>query len=370
MKILVDDNIPYIQGRLEPYADIEYLDQFAFTPDNVKDADALMIRTRTRCDEGLLKDSSVRLIATATIGTDQIDIPWCENNGITVANAPGCNAPAVAQYVWASLLRLGIENATTIGIIGCGNVGSIVAAWGLAMGFRILVSDPPRQYAGLPPIPSTTDSSGYEGNGSIRYATLEEIMAQADAVTIHTPLIREGQYPTYHLLGDKEFSLMQQGAILVNAARGPVIDSTALLLYLKERKIRAVIDTWEGEPYISTELLETVEIGTFHIAGYSRQGKERATRMAIEAIERFFGINIDKSGLEGPYIPPKRIIPEAILGSYDPYADSDALKAAYSLQNPSSPASPASPSGSSSSASASPFDLLRRNYDYRPEVPF
>lgn len=130
-KILIDDNIPYIGGRLEPFARVEYVDQFDFNPDNVRDADALIIRTRTRCDSSLLSDSSVRMIATATIGMDQIDIPWCERAGIKVANCPGCNAPAVAQYVWSSLLRKGFNPASdTIGIAGCGNVGSIVAHWG------------------------------------------------------------------------------------------------------------------------------------------------------------------------------------------------------------------------------------------------
>ncbi len=331
-KILVDNNIPYIAGRLEPVADVTYLDQFGFTPETVKDADALIIRTRTRCDSALLKDSSVRKIATATIGTDQIDIPWCEEAGISVSNSPGCNAPAVAQYVWASLLRLGFDpRKQTLGVVGCGNVGSIVAQWGRAMGARVLVSDPPKEERGIPD----------------DYVSLEKLMEKADAVTLHTPLIKDGAHPTFHLIGNDEISRMKTNAILVNAARGPVVDSEALLPFLKSKKIRAVIDTWEGEPDLSLPLLEEVEIGTFHIAGYSRQGKERATQMVLEAIERFFGLEVDKSGLSGPYMPPEKVTPEAIVESYDPYADSNMLKASPHL-----------------------FDILRRDYNYREEVRF
>lgn len=332
MKVIIDDNIPYIRGRIEPVADVTYVDQFGFTPELVKNADALIIRTRTRCDSSLLEGSSVKAVITATIGVDQIDMPWCAQAGIKVANAPGCNAPAVAQYVWASLLRLGLRpEEAVVGVVGCGNVGSIVADWGRALGAHILVSDPPRQEAGI----------------SDDYASLDEIMAKCDAVTFHTPLILDGLHPTFHLAGDREFSMMKKHAVLVNAARGPVIDSAALLPYLESRHITGVIDTWEGEPEIDTRLLAASEIGTFHIAGYSRQGKERATYMALESMERFFGLELDKSGLSGPYTPPSRIIPEAIMGSYDPYIDSDMLK-----EHPGE------------------FDILRRNYNFREEVPF
>lgn len=331
-KILVDNNIPYISGRLEPVAEVTYLDQFGFTPGIVKDADAMIIRTRTKCNSDLLQGSSVKKIATATIGTDQIDIPWCQEAGISVSNSPGCNAPAVAQYVWAALLRLGFDPYTqTLGIVGCGNVGSIVAQWGRMMGARILISDPPREEKGIPD----------------DYVPLHKLMEESDAVTLHTPLIRDGKHPTFHLIGEKELSLMKPNAILVNAARGPVLDSEALLPYLRSKALRGVIDTWEGEPELSVPLLNEVEIGTFHIAGYSRQGKERATRMVLEAMERFFDFEVDKSGLSGPYIPPVKVTPEDITASYDPYKDSALLKESPHL-----------------------FDILRRDYDYREEVRF
>lgn len=329
-RIIIDDNIPYIRGRLEPVADVEYVDQFGFTPENVRHADAMIIRTRTQCNEALLKESDVRVIATATIGMDQIDIPWCESRGIKIYNSPGCNAPAVAQYVWSSLLREGFDpHSDTLGVVGCGNVGSIVATWGRMLGAKVLVNDPPRQEKGL------------EGE----YVSLEEIMSLSDAVTLHTPLTKSGPHPSYHLIGSKELSLMKPGAILVNAARGPVLDTQAILPVLNDGRIRAVIDTWEGEPDLNRTLLDLADIGTFHIAGYSRQGKERATRMVLEAMEREFGFSVDKSGLARAYIYPDTITARQIEESYDPKVDSDALR-----QDPAA------------------FDTLRRNYKYREEV--
>lgn len=329
-KIVIDDNIPYIAGRLEPVADVEYVDQFGFTPDNVRDADAMIIRTRTQCNRGLLENSSVKLIATATIGMDQIDIPWCESNGIRIANSPGCNAPAVAQYVWSALLRDGFDPARhTLGIIGCGNVGSIVKRWGVMLGARVLVNDPPKEKAGVPG----------------EYTPLDKLLAESDAVTLHTPLTRTGDYPSWHLISEIEVAKMKPGAILVNAARGPVIDTEAVLPALRDGRIKAIIDTWEGEPAVNRELLQLADYATFHIAGYSRQGKERATRMVLEQVEKQFGLEVDKSGLAPVYEYPESLSAKDIINSYDPAEDTRMLR-----ENPEN------------------FDILRRNYNYREEV--
>lgn len=329
MKFIVDDNIPFIKGRLEPHAEVVYTDQFGFTPDLVRDADAVIIRTRTRCNEQLLGGSSVRLVATATIGTDQIDIPWCLANGIAVENSPGCNAPGVAQYVWSALLREGFEPGRhRLGIVGCGNVGSIVRQWAGRLGAEVLVSDPFKEAEGV----------------ENPYASLERIMSECDAVTLHTPLTRDGEHPTFHLIGEREISLMRPGALLINAARGPVADGNAIKKALQKGRIRAVIDTWEGEPAIDKELLPLTDFGTFHIAGYSCEGKQRATRMVLESVERHFGIEVDKSGLAGRYSEPEGLCARMILDSYDPGVDSRALKGA-----PDS------------------FDTLRREYDFRHE---
>lgn len=327
--IIVDDNIPFIKGRLEPHARIVYADQFGFTPELVRDADAMIIRTRTRCNKALLKDSNVRIIATATIGMDQFDLPWCASAGIETHNAPGCNAPGVAQYVWSSILRLVHDvKGLKVGIVGCGNVGSIVEKWGKALGAEILVCDPPLKDAGLRP-----DS-----------LPLEKLLREADVVTLHTPLTGSGDYPTYHLIGENEIETMRPGSILINAARGSVIDQIPLIRRLERGDLTAVIDTWENEPEINNRLLELSEIATFHIAGYSLEGKQRATRMALEAIERYFGFETDKSGLEPKYEFPGKITADEILQSYNPYEDTAPLR-----ENPKL------------------FDRLRADYKFRAE---
>lgn len=330
-KIIVDSDIPYIRGRLEPFAEVLYRSQFEFTPEEAHDASALVIRTRTRCNADLLQGSSVRLIATATIGMDQFDLPWCQAAGIETRNAPGCNAPAVAQYVWSLLLRTGFDPARhTLGIIGCGNVGSIVARWGERLGARILVSDPPKAERGELQYPDTP---------------LETLLRESDAVTLHVPMTREEPHATFHLIGERELAMMRDSAWIINAARGPVADNAALVKAIPEKHLKAIIDTWEGEPAINTELLRLAEIPTFHIAGYSAQGKQRATRMALEAVSQFFGWDIDISGLEGPYIEPEILTPEKITASFDPQPIADSLR-----RNPEL------------------FDRLRADYVFRDEV--
>ncbi len=332
-RIIVDDNIPFIKGRLEPFADTVYADQFGFTPELVRDADAMVIRTRTRCDENLLKGSKVKIIATATIGMDQFDLGWCRDNGITCRNSPGCNAPGVAQYVWSALLRSGFDpERHTLGVVGCGNVGSIVADWGRRLGADVLVNDPPKAAAGAS-LPGLVE--------------LPELLREADAVTLHTPLTRDGEWPSFHLIGEAALALMKPGALLVNAARGPVADNAALRRAVASGHIRAVIDPWEGEPKLDKELLSLLKYGTFHIAGYSLEGKQRATRMVLEAIGEHFGFAPDLSGLEGPYKAPARISAKAILDSYNPISDTLQLK-----------------------ADPDAFDTLRANYSFRREPRF
>lgn len=333
MKIIVDENIPYIRGRFGPDCEITYIDQDEFTPERVRDADALLVRTRTRCNADLLGASRVRFIGTGTIGTDHLDLPWLRANGITAVNAPGCNAPGVAQYVWNTLLRLGFDPATDrLGVVGWGNIGSIVKAWGENLGTEVWVSDPPKERAGI----------------SGEYHTLDDIMAGCRAVTFHTPLTRTGPDATYHLASDRELGLMGENRILINAARGPVVDNEALLRKIKaDPSLRVALDVWEGEPTVNRELLGLVDYGTFHIAGYSRQGKERATRMLLEALQAHSGIQMDTSGLEPAYDLATAALPDAerILESYDPAVDTATLR-----RNPEN------------------FEILRHDYDYRPEA--
>lgn len=312
MKIIADKNIPFITGRL-PEAELIQLPASEIDADAVKDADALIVRTRTRCDSHLLRDSKVKLIATATIGTDHIDLEWCRANGITVRNAPGCNAPGVALYVWSNLLRNGFDPARhTLGVIGCGNVGSIVAEWGERLGARVLVSDPPRKE---------------RGEADHAYLQLEHVLSQSDAVTLHTPFTSDGAHPTFHLINKESIRYLKPGAIFINAARGEVAETEALIEAIEEGRVgHAVIDTWEGEPMIDTRLLKLADTATTHIAGYSVEGKQRATRMALEAVADTLHTPVDVSGLQEAYKAPAILTPDRILSAYDPAEMTAALK--------------------------------------------
>ncbi|MCM1290497.1 MAG: 4-phosphoerythronate dehydrogenase [Prevotella sp.] len=332
--IIADRVIPFLKGRLESYADVRYLDGTDFTAENLSEADALIIHTRNRITSDLLKGSQIKYIVTATIGTDHIDIPWCEASGIKVENAAGCNAPGVAQWVWSNILSQGMTpDETTVGVVGVGNVGKIVGEWGKNLGFNILVNDPPREKRGESPEPIAAQWTG-----------LEELLQRSDIITFHTPLTRKGEYPTYHLLNRELIEKIPAGRLILNAARGGVIDEEALLPYLTKSRLTAILDTWEGEPNIKPETLGAVLLGTPHIAGYSLEGKQRATRMAVEGVCRHFSLPLpDLSDLAAPY---NGISPTAqeIEESYSPIEDS-----LFLYRDPEH------------------FDRLRTEYDYRPE---
>lgn len=347
--ILIENKIPFIKGLLEPFANVRYLSPDEFNNENIRNADALIVRTRTLCNRELLENTSVKFIATATIGTDHIDTNWCKENGISVANAPGCNAPAVAQYVWSAILNLGINpREAVVGVVGCGNVGSIVIEWGEQLGAKMLCCDPPL---------AKTDKSRC-------YMPLEEMIPQCDVLTIHTPLSIDGDYPTFHMIGKKQLQLMKKEAILVNAARGAVISSTDVLKATQNGSIRAIIDCWEGEPYINEELLLISSITTPHIAGYSLEGKQRATRMVAEATARFFGFSlaeINFYGLAEAYTPLKEINAHKILNSYSPLADTLQLRQAFDNINR------GDANIDKATEKAKQFEQLRASYAYRNE---
>lgn len=309
MKILIERNIPFAEGLFEPYAEVTYLNADEFTPQSVKDADALMVRTRTRCDRNLLEGNRVRFIATATIGTDHIDLPWCASAGITVANAPGCNAPAVAQYVLASISHLTGYNPAglTLGIVGVGHVGSIVERWARQAGMHVLLNDPPRQ--------STEGGAGW--------STLYEIASEADIITFHTPY----DSTTHHMVDDAFIGRLEKCPVIINAARGGIVDTSALVRALLKGAVKdTVIDCWENEPKISQALLDHTLIATPHIAGYSYEGKVRATRMAVDAIGSHFGLPHIDMPQQVPAGAPAHMDIHTIATSYDPMADTAALK--------------------------------------------
>ena len=275
MKIVVDNAIPFLEGVFEPYAEVVYKGGSEIAHDDVADADALIIRTRTRCDAELLEGTSVKMIATATIGVDHIDMDYCTRHGIHVENAAGCNAGGVMQYVFSALYGVGARKGIKIedgnfGIIGVGHVGSKVEAMARYLGFNVLCCDPPRAAA-----------EGPEG-----FCSLEYLLENSDVVTMHVPL----DETTKGMADQTFFALMKPGAIFINASRGEVIDEAALIAAVP--KLGAVvIDTWCNEPDINKELLDIVDIATPHIAGYSLLGKQNATMMAVQAVARFFGID-------------------------------------------------------------------------------
>ncbi len=287
MRCVVDKYIPFIQGRLEHLFDtVTYLDPKQINHSAVCDADVLLIRTRTLCTEALLGNTKVKFIGTATIGTDHIDLAYCRQQGITVCNAPGCNARGVAQYVESALDRLGIKSNQTIGIVGVGHVGRLVEDMAKRLGLKTMLYDPPRQRI--------------EG-GDKWIANISDIAKEADIITFHTPLTKSGPDKTYHLADNDFLTLCKQDAIIINAARGGIIDEEALIRYAD--RFRIVIDTWENEPNINTTLLNQTTIGTPHIAGYSDEGKRNAARMILERLAEYMQISVDTSDLQTDHQP-------------------------------------------------------------------
>lgn len=274
IKIVADKNIPFLEGLFEPYADIVFKDGKDINAADVKDADALLIRTRTRCNAELLEGSKVSIIATATIGTDHIDLDWCKANGIRVYNAQGCNAGGVMQYVFSALYgtasRKGIKlDGATMGIIGVGNVGKKVEHMARYLGFNVLKCDPPR-----------AEKEGPEG-----FCDLEYLLTNSNIVTIHTPL----DETTKRMADSRFFDLMRPGTFFINTSRGEVVDDQALMEAIPKLG-PVIIDTWNNEPDINPQLMDMVDIATPHIAGYSFQGKQNGTASAVRAIARHFGI--------------------------------------------------------------------------------
>lgn len=274
LKIVADKAIPFLEGVFDPYADMTYLPGDKIGPEDVKDADVLMVRTRTKCNAALLEGSKVKFIATATIGTDHIDFPYCDSKGIVVRNAPGCNAGGVMEYVFSALYGLASRKSIslqgdTIGIIGVGHVGSLIERMGRALGFKILKCDPPRA----------------EAEGSFGFCDLEYLLQNSQIVTLHVPL----DETTRGMANSEFFSLMQPGAFFINAARGEVVCDDALKAAIPKLG-PVIIDTWNHEPDIDLNLMEKVAIATPHIAGYSYQGKQNGTAAAVRAVAHYFGI--------------------------------------------------------------------------------
>lgn len=334
-KVIIERNVPFMEA-LGSVADVTYLPYGEINADAVREADALIVRTRNRCDASLLEGSKVRFIATATIGTDHIDLEWCKANGIEVANAPGSNAPGVAQYVFSSLARLVNRplGSYTLGIVGVGHVGSIIEKWARELGMKVMLCDPPRMKA----------------EGGDGWSSLADVARSADIITFHTPFTKEGPDATFHLADESFFNSLRRAPIIINSARGGVVDNVAWIESIKAGLAgKAVVDCWENEPNIHPELLKLASVATPHIAGYSIEGKQRASQMAMDALCRHFGLpHLSVSGSQ-PKPVADAITVRTALDGYNPFVDTEALRTA-----PNTPLA---------------FETLRNTYNLRPELP-
>lgn len=329
MKIVCDKNMPYSAEAFRTMGELVLKDGRQITAEDVRDADALFTRSTTKVNAALLSGSKVRFYGSGVIGTDHIDIPYLESNAIAWSAAPGCNAESVANYVTAALLWLAGKSGftlegKTLGIIGAGNVGKRVERHARALGLRVLVNDPPRKRN-----PLDAEARSFVG--------LETVLREADILTCHVPLTTVGEDATYHLLNAARFAQMKPGVIFMNAARGAILETDALLASMGSRIAHTVIDCWEGEPAYRTDLLERVDIATPHIAGHSYEGKVNGTAIVYRAACSFFGISptcpftlptppVPFWQADAQGCPDELILRAAVLAVYDIEADSDRLK--------------------------------------------
>jgi len=349
MKIVVDENIPLAEAFFAHLGEVVSLPGRHMRPADVVDADALIVRSVTEVNRALLDSSRVGFVGTCTIGVDHLDQAYLQSRDIAYHSAPGCNANSVVEYVFSALCALDQPwRGQTLGIIGCGNVGGHLYRRFKALGVDCRCYDP---FLTPTDNPDLTD--------------LEAVL-QADIVCLHTPLTKGGDFPTWHLLGEVELLSLKPGAVLLNAGRGPVIDNRALARVLTQRPdLRVVLDVWEPEPGIDLALLEKVDLGTPHIAGYSFDGKVRGTEMIYQALCRHRGIQPQYEAkdlmpaLAGAVLDLSaavtgddwKAIRAAVLQAYDIRSDDANLRAAARIAEP----------------IAQSFDRLRKNYPQRRE---
>lgn len=350
MKLVVDENIAYAEETFSGYGDVVLSHGRKITNEMLHDADALIVRSITRVNQSLLQGTKVKFVGTATIGVDHISLDYLREQGIAFADAKGCNADAVTEYVFTLLLRFLIANhidpeKLTLGIIGRGNIGSRIARLAPLLGIKLLVNDPPLQRAGV----------------NFPFVSLEEAM-QADVVTFHTPLNRDGEDKTEHLVTKDVLAKAERLRYFINASRGEIADTGALLWLKKERYIPLSLDVWENEPAISAELLEAVDTASPHVAGYSLEGKINGTMMMKRALDRFLG-RTDTFEIKRPAVTDNRmvlssaprvheILAAAALAIYRVENDTAALKASISF---------------TAEERGKYFDQLRKDYDLRRE---
>ena len=351
MLIIADENMPFIREWFAPFGEVQTLPGRALTAAQVRDADALLVRSVTRVNNELLHNTRIRFVGSATSGIEHIDTNYLRNHDIGCASAPGCNATAVVEYVLSCLCALDdvcekLLAGGVVGILGLGNVGARLARRLQALGIRCVGNDP---------FLNVTEND-------LPLADFETVL-NADVICCHTPLTTTGAYPTWHLLDERRLRKLRKGTVLINASRGAVIDNTALLKVLDERDdLRVVLDVWEGEPAIDRSLLHHVSLATPHIAGYSWDGKVAGTRMVLEAFCKFFNLSLQKqpNDTASPSIKissntnREALLSSAIQAVYDVRDDDRDMRAALSAcENNEIPKI---------------FDRLRKNYPQRREI--
>ncbi len=314
-KIIVNKNTPQAIEVFSMLGDVVGLSSPEFTPDVVRDADILIVRSETRVDTRLLEGSSVRFVGTVTIGTDHIDTEYLRSRGIQFASAPGSNARSVAEYVCAALFEAweGRVGGKTLGVVGVGHVGDHVTRMAKVLGMQVLMNDPP------------LERSGKKG-----FCSLDDLM-KADAISIHVPLTKTGPDPTHHLFDKSRIARMKSGSILINTSRGPVVESNALKNALSSHHLSAaILDVWEHEPEIDVDLLKLVLFGTPHIAGYSLNGRLNAVQMVYEETCGFLGVPAAISPTRDFYHRENITIPSHLTRAGDIIRF--AIKSAYNIR--------------------------------------
>jgi erythronate-4-phosphate dehydrogenase len=321
MRIIADKNIPFVQEAFSEFGEVELLPGREISEKSVRDADILLVRTVTPVNKELLRESGVQFVGTATIGYDHVDTEYLRQRGIFFSHAAGCNANSVAEYIVAALFvlagRYGFDlRERIIGVVGVGNVGSRVVEKANALGLPVLLNDPPKA----------------RETGNAIYRPLAEILKEADIVSFHVPLTREGIDATYHMGNRDLLDKMKEGSFLINTSRGPVVDTEAVIHSLYYGKIKsAVIDVWEGEPDISSSLLECIDIGTPHIAGYSRDGKANATLLLYQAACKYFNMPVRWRPVDLP-APEYPVIDTEISGHTSQETIAAVIKRAYDIE--------------------------------------
>ncbi|GGI83636.1 4-phosphoerythronate dehydrogenase PdxB [Shewanella gelidii] len=286
MKIIADENMPYVQELFAALGEVVLVDGRHLSPEQVADADVLLVRSVTAVNKELLSENrALQFVGTATIGTDHIDLDYLTERNISFSSAPGCNATAVGEYAFTAMLELARRTNSqlknkTVGIIGAGNTGSALAKCLRGFGIKVLLNDPLLQAQG----------------DSRDFVSLDQVISEADIISLHVPLTKLGVHKTWYLFDEARLNGLKPGAWLLNCCRGEVINNRALIEFKQQREdVRLVLDVWEGEPSPMDELVPLVDIATPHIAGYSLEGKARGTLMLYEQLCRTLSVPVDKS---------------------------------------------------------------------------